>query len=48
VLYKGRFISARGFNPLIDFEPQLLKAWGDAHTKRIVQWDLVMKVGKRE
>jgi ubiquinone/menaquinone biosynthesis C-methylase UbiE len=42
-----RFINKNGYNPLVDFASQLLGAWGERETTRIVTWDLVMKVGHR-
>lgn len=41
-----RFINKNGFNPLIDFAPKLLEAWGKRETSKVVTWDLVVKVGK--
>jgi ubiquinone/menaquinone biosynthesis C-methylase UbiE len=41
-----RFINIKGYNPLVDFAPELLSAWGDRNTLRVVSWDLVVKIGK--
>jgi ubiquinone/menaquinone biosynthesis C-methylase UbiE len=43
-----RFIHKKGYNPLIDFEPKLLNAWGKRSILRLVTWDLVLKVGKKD
>lgn len=43
-----RYERAHGTNPVDLIRPELLAAWGDPETKRIVRWPLNMRVGRYE
>jgi len=37
---------ALGTNPIVQFERELLECWGDAQTRRRIEWPLSLRVGR--
>jgi ubiquinone/menaquinone biosynthesis C-methylase UbiE len=42
-----KFIAARGYNPTVRLEEDLLPFWGDSTLKRRVSWKLILKAGRK-
>ena len=41
----GKYLEARGTDPVSALEPQLLAAWGDPRTPRPIRWPLFVRAG---
>ena len=42
----ARYISERGFDPVVEVEQSLSRDWGDARQSRLIRWPLHIRAGK--
>jgi SAM-dependent methyltransferase len=44
----GRYVEARGVDPVAVLEERLAPSWADAHSTRTVTWPVVLRVGRKQ